>query len=81
VPIFAVDGTRSGQVADVQQAGPGGAPRWQTYVRVADAPLCASRVAKLGGKVLAPRIDVPQVGTIAFIADPGGAVLGLYQPI
>jgi len=81
VPIFAVDATRAGQVADIQKAGPGGPPRWQSYVRVADAGLCSSRVAKLGGKVLVPRIDVPEVGTISFIADPGGAVLGLYQPV
>ena len=82
VPIFAVDDTRAGQIADVQQAGAGGnPPRWLTYVRVTDARSTAARAAKLGGRVLAPGIDIPEVGTIAFIADPGGAVLGLYQLI
>ena len=76
VPIFAVDDTRGGQVADVQD---GTTPRWLTYVRVLDARLTASRAAKLGGRTLAPGIDIPEVGTIAFITDPGGATLGLYQ--
>ena len=81
VPIFAVDDRRTGQIADVQQATPGNPARWLTYVQVADAALCSSRVEKLGGKVLVPRVDIPEVGTISFIADPGGAALGLYQPI
>jgi len=77
VPIFAVDDTRGGQVADVQRAQQG-PPRWLTYVRVMDASLCSSRVEKLGGKVVVPRVDIPQ-GTISFIADPGGAMFGLFQ--
>ncbi len=34
-----------------------------------------------GGRVLEPRIDVPEVGTIAVVADPAGAALGLFQPL
>jgi len=79
VPIFALDETPGSQIADVQQAGDR-PPCWLTYVRAADAPALATRAATLGAHVLVPRIDIPEVGTIAFIADPGGAVLGLYQP-
>jgi len=79
VPILAVDDTPRGQVADVQQAA-GRPPCWLTYVRVADAPGLAARAGLHGGRVLVPRIDIPEVGTIAFLADPGGAVLGLFQP-
>lgn len=39
-----------------------------------------ARAEKLGGRVLVPRIEVPEVGTIAVIADPTGAVLGLFEP-
>ncbi len=79
IPLLAVDDTPGGQVADVQQAG-STPPCWLTYVRVADAPGTAERAATLGGRVLVPRLDIPRVGTIAFVADPGGAVLGLFQP-
>jgi predicted enzyme related to lactoylglutathione lyase len=30
--------------------------------------------------VIVPRIDIEKVGTVAIIADPTGAALGLFQP-
>jgi predicted enzyme related to lactoylglutathione lyase len=72
--------TAGGQaVADLQPARPGGPSYWATYVAVADAVASRDRAAALGGRVLVPRIDVPQVGSVAIIADPGGAALGLFQ--
>ena len=79
VPIFAVDDTLDGQVGDIQQAAGGTPPRWIPYVRVLDARRTASRVTELGGRVVVPGIDIPEVGTIAFLVDPGGAELGLFQ--
>lgn len=66
-------------VADVQPARPGGPAYWATYVDVAKAEAARDRAAALGGKVLVPRIDVPQVGVVAVVADPSGGALGLFQ--
>jgi predicted enzyme related to lactoylglutathione lyase len=67
-------------VADLQPARPGGRGSWSTYVAVEDAEASRDRAVRLGGKVIVPRIDVPKVGTVAIIADPSGATLGLFQP-
>jgi predicted enzyme related to lactoylglutathione lyase len=66
-------------VADVQ-ASLGRPPAWISYVAVAGAMTARDRAAALGAKVLVPRIDAPGVGVISFIADPGGAPLGLFEP-
>jgi predicted enzyme related to lactoylglutathione lyase len=67
-------------VADLQPARPGGPAYWATYVAVEDALASRDRAAALGGKVVVPRIDIPQVGTVAVVTDPSGAPLGLFQP-
>ncbi len=67
-------------VADLQPAGAGAPGRWATYVAVGDAVAARDRAVALGGKVVVPRVDVPMVGTVAVVADPDGAVLGLFQP-
>ena len=52
---------------------------WLSYVRVADVHAVVDRVAALGGRVLfAPTADVRR-GSLAIIADPGGAGLAVQQ--
>jgi predicted enzyme related to lactoylglutathione lyase len=54
-------------------------PAWLTYVRVEDAAALSKRAEELGGRVvMAPRPDV-RGGTLALVADPGGAVFALQQ--
>jgi predicted enzyme related to lactoylglutathione lyase len=67
-------------VADVSPARPGAPSYWATYVAVDGAEASRDRAARLGGKVLVPRIDVPKVGIVSVISDPTGAALGLFQP-
>jgi hypothetical protein len=68
-------------VADPQPVQPGAPPHWLTYVVVpGGADAGRDKAAKLGATVLVPRIEVPEVGTIAIIADPTGAVIGLFEP-
>jgi uncharacterized protein len=67
-------------VADLQPGAPGGPSYWATYVAVENAESSRDRAAKLGGKVVVPRIDVPKVGIVAIVADLSGAALGLFQP-
>ena len=52
---------------------------WLSYVRVVDAAQSAARAVALGGRVLlAPRLD-RHGGTMAVVADPQGAPLGLLE--
>ena len=54
-------------------------PIWLPYVRVADPAASAARAVQLGGRVLlAPRGEL-RGGSLALIADPGGAMLALQQ--
>src|SRR4051795_10612898 len=54
-------------------------PAWATYVATADADATADAVRGAGGQVLAPPFDVLDAGRMAMLADPAGAVLGVWQ--
>ncbi len=53
---------------------------WTVYVLVADADAFAARVTTAGGTVLAEPFDVMDAGRMGIVADPSGAVIGLWQP-
>lgn len=79
-PKMVVFGTESGtQVADVQLAHGGMPPSFLTYVVVDKHDTAREKAVRLGARVVVPRIDVPKIGTIAVIADPQGAVIGLFE--
>lgn len=77
-------------VAALYTVGPEqGPPRWNTYVSVEDVDAAVSRVDSAGGMVimapfdvLAPGDgDVPRnIGRMAVVSDPGGAVVALWEP-
>lgn len=53
--------------------------RWTAYVAVDDVDAAASRVEGLGGKVVMPPTDIPNVGRFCIINDPAGAALSLIK--
>lgn len=55
-------------------------PHWMLYITVASADEAVRRAAELGGKVLAPPLDVPDAGRMSVIQDPTGAVFAVWQP-
>jgi len=58
-----------------------GAPSmWSSYVMVDDADKVLEAVGPAGGTVVMPAMDVMTQGRMAMIADPSGAVVGLWQP-
>lgn len=66
----------------VQRPVPGGASphaRWISYLGVGDVEIALARVSAAGGRMLAPRRDVPQRGSQAIVADSEGAVVGLLH--
>ncbi len=50
-------------------------PSWGAYVTVDDVDKQVQRVEDLGGKVVMPPRDIPDVGRFAVISDPQGAML------
>ncbi|MFG2115963.1 VOC family protein [Streptomyces sp. NPDC048718] len=54
--------------------------RWIPYFMVEDADRIAASVLESGGSVLMPPADEPQVGRIAWLADPYGAPFAVLKP-
>jgi predicted enzyme related to lactoylglutathione lyase len=56
----------------------GATPRWMGYVGVDDLELTADRIKRLGGTVYVPP-TTSNIGRIAVVADPQGAMLALLK--
>ncbi|GMG81214.1 hypothetical protein LNKW23_04260 [Paralimibaculum aggregatum] len=65
--------------AGIEGAGDMG-DRWLPYFAVDDVDAAAEAVAAGGGQVLQPVFEVPEVGRMATVADPTGAILGIITP-
>jgi predicted enzyme related to lactoylglutathione lyase len=52
---------------------------WMVYFSVADVDACAAQVATLGGTVSVEPFDMPQVGRVAVLNDPQGAVFSVIK--
>lgn len=56
----------------------GGMPsNWSTYVSVDDVDASAKRVEELGGSIVMPPMDIPQVGRFSVIKDPSGGTIAI----
>jgi len=64
-------------MADQQKAGT--PPHWNVYVSVKSVDEATQKATSLGGKTIAPPMDVMDVGRMAVIQDPSGASLSLWQ--
>lgn len=53
---------------------------WLGYMQVDDVDASAGRVARLGGAIVQPPYDLPEVGASAIVRDPHGAAFGLFRP-
>ncbi|MGW6855204.1 VOC family protein [Streptomyces xanthophaeus] len=74
------DGSFGGVAPLGEGAGDGQEARWVPYFSVADVDATTAAAEQGGGSVLMPGADVPQVGRIAWLADPAGAVFALLTP-
>jgi uncharacterized protein len=54
-------------------------PGWNTYIAVDDVNATAEKIAPAGGQVVTAPFDVGDAGRMAWVADPTGAVVGLWQ--
>jgi predicted enzyme related to lactoylglutathione lyase len=55
-------------------------PHWNSYVTVESADDSAARAKELGGTVLFDPFDVMEVGRMAVIQDPTGAIFQVWEP-
>jgi predicted enzyme related to lactoylglutathione lyase len=58
---------------------PGIPSHWLSYIMVVDCDTAAKKAEALGGKILSPPTEIIP-GRLAIIADPQGAVFGLFTP-
>lgn len=54
-------------------------PAWSTYVATVDVDATVAKVRDAGGAVIVEPMTVLDYGRMAIVADPTGAVLGLWQ--
>jgi predicted enzyme related to lactoylglutathione lyase len=75
-----VNGETVAAVAPMPPGAPDGIPtHWNTYLAADDVDAAVGKVAAAGGQVLMPAFDIGDAGRMAFVADPTGAVVGLWQ--
>jgi uncharacterized protein len=67
-------------VASRPDVAPTTAPAWGTYVWVEGAEETTARVIEAGGSIVMEPFPSLDGGRIAVVADPAGAVLGVWQP-
>ena len=60
--------------------GPGGVGAMTPYFATDDIDASLAKSTELGGTVIMGRLVVPGTGVMALVADPTGAVHGLWQP-
>jgi uncharacterized protein len=56
-------------------------PAWNTYFSSADAQATQKAVEERGGAVIAPAMQVSDLGWMFVASDPQGAVFGVWQPL
>jgi len=69
-----------GGVMALEKAPPNTPPHWLGYVHVSDIDASTARAKELGGEVMHPPTDIPDVGRFSVISDPQGAVICLFEP-
>ncbi|MCB0915156.1 MAG: VOC family protein [Actinobacteria bacterium] len=79
---FLLDGAKVAGMGPMppDMAAAGMPSMWNSYVIVADVDAAVERAAAAGGSVVMPVMTVMDQGRMAMVADPGGAVVGMWQP-
>ena len=67
-------------VASMMQAPAGVPSHWLCYIVVEELTRGNELVEELGGEVMIPKIEIPEVGTASVVRDNVGAGLCLFEP-
>lgn len=79
IPYYFVDPGTEPQGGMMAPPAPGLPTAWLMYVLVDNVAAACDKLSGLGGKVLNPKMKVPGSGWFAVVADPQGAVFGLWE--
>jgi len=61
--------------------GSAGPSMWSVYLASDDAAATAEKVKEHGGQVIVEPMQVGEMGHMAFVVDPAGAAVGVWQPL
>lgn len=75
-PAISVDGETHGGFGPAQGGAP---PHWLGHIAVEDVDETVTRAEAAGGSVLAPAMDIPEVGRMAVMRDPQGAAFSVFS--
>ena len=56
-------------------------PNWMVYFAVADCDATLQKATELGGRVLVPAEDIPEIGRFAILMDPTMAAFAIIKPV
>lgn len=70
-----VDGVAVAGIMAMVEECKGMPPSWDIYITVDDVDATVTSITELGGKVLRPAFDIPDVGRFCVLQDPQGAVI------
>jgi predicted enzyme related to lactoylglutathione lyase len=59
----------------------GAKPAWMPYITADAVDPAVVEIERLGGKVIKPASDIPNVGRFAVVSDPQGAVFAVFKPM
>jgi len=70
-----------GGIFDISGPDYSGVPEgWMPYIAVDDVDARAKKAVAAGAKIMKPAFDVPNVGRIVVLQEPGGAGIGWMTP-
>jgi len=72
--VVKVGGEGQGGIMQIPPEAKGAPPNWGTYITVDDVDATVEKATTLQATVLMPPRDVPEVGRMAIVQDPQGAV-------
>ncbi len=75
--VIKAGGEEIGGIMNIPPEPGGIPPHWGAYVTVDNVDASAKKVQELGGRIMVPPTDIPEVGRFCVFHDPQGAVLAL----
>jgi hypothetical protein len=75
-PMIKVNETTHGGFGPAQGGAP---PHWLGHIGIEDVDETVTQAEGAGGSVLAPPMDIPEVGRMAVLRDPQGAAFSVFS--
>ena len=80
--VATMDDAPVGGILDISGPEFGQVPEsWLSYIAVDDIDACVKKATAAGAKLMKPIFEVPGVGRIAILLEPGGAAIGWMTPV